>query len=239
MLEIKRGHQQLYNAALEQRRAAWKRQRHSVTRTAQERDLTALRADDEAMHRLNAQASQLTLKRLDLAFQAFFRRVKAGETPGYPRFKSLKRFKGWGYKTHGDGWRLDAGEHMRHGHLRMRGVGKVRIRGGGRTPGEPKTCEITQRHGKWYASVTLACQPERRDGAAILAFDWGVETYATMARAGASRRNGSMSAGTPARVGSSAAAISMRRWCFYPGGWRIICPSFLPGCGVITPAVRN
>ena len=210
MLEIKRGHQQLYNAALEQWRAAWKRQRHSVTRTAQERNLTALRVDDEAMHRLNAQASQLTLKRLDLAFQAFFRRVKAGETPGYPRFKSLKRFKGWGYKTHGDGWRLDAGEHMRHG--------------------------------KWYASVTLACQPERRDGSAILAFDWGIETSnppSAGMRAGASRRNGSMSAGTPARVGSSAAAISMRRWCFYPGGWRIICPSFLPGCGVITSAVRN
>ncbi len=100
---IKRGHQQLYNAALEQRRAAWSRQRHSVTRTAQEKDLTALRANDDAIRQLNAQASQLTLRRLDLAFQAFFRRVKAGETPGYPRFKSLKRFKGWGYKTHGDG----------------------------------------------------------------------------------------------------------------------------------------
>jgi putative transposase len=183
LLAIKRGQHTLYNAALEQRRAAWSRQRHSVTRTAQEKDLTQLRADDDAIRQLNAQSSQLTLKRLDLAFQAFFRRVKAGETPGYPRFKSLKRFKGWGYKTHGDGWRLETRETMRHGHLRLQGVGKVRLRGGSRTPGTPKTCDLTHRHGKWYASVTVACQPARPAGTAILAFDWGVETYATLANA--------------------------------------------------------
>jgi putative transposase len=196
LLAIKRGHQSLYNAALEQRRAAWKRQRHSITRTAQEKDLTQLRVAEETIRGLNAQASQVTLKRLDLAFQAFFRRVKAGETPGFPRFKSLTRFKGWGYKTHGDGWRLETGEgrrrpaptavapkSMRHGHLRLQGVGKVRLRGGSRTPGTPKTCDITHRHGQWYASVTIACQPERPSGTAILAFDWGVETFAALARA--------------------------------------------------------
>jgi putative transposase len=181
--EIKRGHHRLYNAALEQRRAAWKRQRLSVTRTAQEKDLTALRGEDETIRGLNAQASQLTLKRLDLAFQAFFRRVTAGETPGFPRFKSLKRFRGWGYKTHGDGWRLDTGEGLRHGQLRLQGVGKVRLRGGSRTPGTPKTCAITHRHGKWYASITISCQPVRPGGAAILGVDWGIETYATLAEA--------------------------------------------------------
>jgi putative transposase len=181
MLEIKRGHQRLYNAALEQRRTAWRRQRLSVTRTVQEKDLTLLRAEDDSIRRLNAQSSQLTLKRLDLAFQAFFRRVTAGETPGFPRFKSLKRFKGWGYKTHGDGWRLETGETMRHGHLRLQGVGKVRLRGGSRTPGTPKTCDITHRHGKWYASITIVCQPERPAGTALLGFDWGIETYATIA----------------------------------------------------------
>jgi len=182
MLEIKRGHQHLYNAALEQRRAAWRRQRHTVPYMAQAKDLTALRAEDEAIRRLNAQSSQLTLKRLALAFQAFFRRVKAGETPGYPRFKSFRRFKGWGYATHGDGWRLETGEQMRHGHLRLRGVGKVRIRGS-RTPGDPKTCDITHRHGKWFASVTIACTPQRETQPATLAFDWGLLTYATIAQA--------------------------------------------------------
>jgi len=99
------------------------------------------------------------------------------------RCKSLKRFKGWGYKTHGDGWRLDTDDTMRHGHLRPQGVGWVRLRGGSRTPGTPKTCDIPHRHGKWYASITIACQPERPGGHAILGCDWGVETSTTLADA--------------------------------------------------------
>jgi putative transposase len=67
------------------------------------------------------------LQRVHLAFQAFFRRVKAGETSGYPRCKSRQRFKGWGYKMHGDGWRLKPRAGMRHGHLWLSGIGHVKI----------------------------------------------------------------------------------------------------------------
>src|SRR6266478_5964873 len=69
-------HRCLYNAALEQRRA-----------------LTALRQEEETP--LPAQAAQHTLIRVARAFEAFFRRCRQGQTPGYPRFKSRKRFKGW------------------------------------------------------------------------------------------------------------------------------------------------
>ncbi len=44
---------------------------------------------------LGSHALQQTLRRLDLAFAAAFRRVKAGQTPGFPRFKSAKRFSGF------------------------------------------------------------------------------------------------------------------------------------------------
>ena len=70
---------------------------------------------------------------------------------------------------------------MKHGKLRLSGVGKVRIRGRARTPGEPKTCEILYRRGKWYASVTVECEPVRRHGERIGSLDWGVETFATLA----------------------------------------------------------
>jgi len=73
---------------------------------------------------LNAQASQVTLKRLDLAFQHFFRRVRDGETPGYPRFKSIKRFPGWGFKTHGDGFTFQPGAGWKGGTVRLAGIGK-------------------------------------------------------------------------------------------------------------------
>src|SRR5438309_7253912 len=79
-------HRLLYNAALEQRRAAWKRQRVTLSFAEQCRDLTGLRQTEETP--LPAQAAQHTLKRVARAFEAFFRRLQAGQTPGYPRFKS-------------------------------------------------------------------------------------------------------------------------------------------------------
>ena len=67
-----------------------------------------------ALSAVNAQSLQVTAKRLSRAFDAFFRRVAAGEAPGYPRFKSYRRYSGWGYKTYGDGWKLK-GEYDAHG----------------------------------------------------------------------------------------------------------------------------
>src|SRR2546425_10181557 len=155
-------HRCLYNAALEQRRVAWKRQRTTLSFAEQCRDLTVLRQEEETP--LPAQAAQQTLKRVARAFEAFFRRLRIGETPGYPRFKSHTRFKGWSYPTHGDGWRLLPRKGMQHGCLRLSGVGHIRIRGNARTVGEPKTCDITYRHGTWYASIVLVCRPERMCG---------------------------------------------------------------------------
>jgi len=71
---------------------------------------------------------------------------------------------------------------MQHGRLRLAGIGHVPIRGDARTAGASKTCDIVYRHGRWYASIVRACQPERSPGVETIAFDWGVETFATIAR---------------------------------------------------------
>ena len=175
-------HQRLYNAAIEQRKTAYRRQRVSVGYAEQCRELTALRATDPDYAALNAQSAQVTLKRVSLAFDAFFRRVRESSgQAGYPRFKSLRRFSGWGYKTHGTGWRLIPGAKMQHGRLRLSGVGIVKIRGKARTIGKPKTCDIQHKDGRWYASVTVECSPQRRTGPLSAGMDWGVETFATVA----------------------------------------------------------
>jgi putative transposase len=70
---------------------------------------------------------------------------------------------------------------MRHGAIRLAGIGKVGIRGGARRPGTPKTCDILHKHGKWYACVTIACVPPRKHGHDVVALDWGVESFATVA----------------------------------------------------------
>ncbi len=171
----------LWNEALAERRRAWGERRESLGYSAQCKRLTEWRRQSRLLRGLNAQSQQVTLKRLDLAFQHFFRRVKNGEKPGFPRFKPLHRFKGWGYKTHGDGWSLITNGQMKHGTLRLSGVGTVAIRGQPRTPGTPKTCEIIRRGERWYASITLECEPARERGDQVGGLDWGVETFATVA----------------------------------------------------------
>jgi len=174
-------HQRLYNAALEQRIAAWRLRRKSLSAYVQMRDLTDLRAEDERYAGLNAQSAQVTLNRLHLAYGAFFRRCKKGETPGFPRFKAFDRFSGWGYKTHGDGFGFTPGDGNRHGKLRLSGIGTIAVRGRARTPGIVKTCEIQHKAGRWYASISILCEPAREAGTDAVGLDWGVQTFATLA----------------------------------------------------------
>lgn len=180
LMELLGLHQRLYNTALEERIRAYQDHGESLNYHAQAKALTQWRSYCPALAGVNAQSQQNTLKRLDRAFQAFFRRVKAGETPGFPRFKSEQRYPGWGYNTPGDGWRLHAGDRMKHGHVRLSGVGMVKLRGQARTPGTVKTAEVQQKDGRWYLSVTVECEPQRDGGTLAMGMDWGVETFATI-----------------------------------------------------------
>ena len=83
----------LYNAALEHRRWAYKMGGVSISYAQQSRELTQVRADDPEMAAVHRTIQVATLRRLDRAFQAFFRRVKAGEAPGFPRFRSWRRYR--------------------------------------------------------------------------------------------------------------------------------------------------
>jgi len=170
-------HQRVYNTALEERIRLYRDEGRPLSFADQCKVLTGWRHAHQELAALNAQSLQVTLKRLDLAFQAFFCRVKNGEKPGFPRFKPIQRFAGWGYKTHGDGWRFFTDDKGRHGRLRLSGVGMIPLRGKARTEGIPKTCEILHRSGKWYLSLTIVCHPSRRCGTRAVAFDWGVKTF--------------------------------------------------------------
>jgi putative transposase len=171
----------VYNWALAERREYFETTGKSLSFAEQCRRLTVARRENFAWKAVHTHALQMALKRLDLAFGHFFRRVKTGEKPGYPRFKSKDRFSGFGFKEHGNGWRLEHAGKV----VRITGIGRVKLRGKARFDGgEPRTCEVIQRAGKWYLSVTftLAALPERkRTGEIVSGLDWGVETFATLA----------------------------------------------------------
>jgi len=176
-------HRMLYNAALEERIAAYRMARVSISYADQCKSLTTIRQQDPAYLAVNAQSAQVTLKRLDLAFKAFFRRVEAGEEPGFPRFKAKDRFPGFGFKTHGDGFRFTPGKGWRHGKLRLSGVGEMTARGEARTPGRVVCCDIQRKVDGWYLSLVVECEPHRERGDREAGLDWGVETFATLAYA--------------------------------------------------------
>lgn len=175
-------HCQLYNAALEERIGAWRNARKPISFVNQCASLTQIRRECPDYLAVNAQSAQVTLKRLDLAFQAFFRRCKAGEEPGFPRFKSKDRFPGFGFKTHGDGFRFTPGEGWRHGRLRLSGVGEMAARGEARTPGRVVRADIMRKVDGWFLSLVVECEPHRERGDLECGLDWGVETFATVAR---------------------------------------------------------
>ena len=108
---------------------------------------------------LGSHPLQATLKRVDLAFQRFFKGLG-----GYPKFKAARRYSGWTYPCKA-GWKAitDGGK----GHINISNLGIIQLRGQARTWGTPTTCTIFCRNRKWYASITVQCQPVRHtcDGA--------------------------------------------------------------------------
>jgi putative transposase len=180
-------HQDLYNSALAQKKTALQEGTKVPSFTEQCNELTAIRAQDPLMESVNAQSQQVTLKRLHNTFQNFHRRRTAGLGGGFPRFKSRGRFKGFGFKTHGDGWKFIPGNKLskratqKHGRLSISGVGKVSVRGCPRNQGTPKTLDLTKKADGWYASIVFDCSPKRERGEEVAAFDWGVSTFLVLA----------------------------------------------------------
>lgn len=147
-------HRDLYNAALQERRDAYRMCGVSIRygdQSAQLKDIR--RADPDGQGRWAFSSQQTTIRRLNLAFEAFFRRVRAGQTPGYPRFKGAGRFDAITWPTDGDGCRWDsvAGGHR----VYLRGVGHVRAHVHRPLAGRLKTITVKREGRRWY--VVLSC----------------------------------------------------------------------------------
>jgi len=130
---------------------------------------------------LASHSLQATLERVDFAFQRFFKGLSR-----YPRFKRKAHYRGWTYpdraarKAHTDG---------NNGRLELRDLGmSIPMRGQARTWGPPTTCTLFCDRGKWYASVTVACDPQRRTVQRSIGLDLGAKSaVATSGGWGASK----------------------------------------------------
>jgi putative transposase len=172
MLDVTR---QLYNALLEQRRDAYRRSRIALSAKQQYAELTVLRADDPRVRAVYRECQDAVLHRLELAYRAFFRRLKCGQSPGCPRFKSYRRWEQLEF-PHGDrALKFDAWQRK----VRVPGVGWVKLRKGRMVPVFGRAWAV-RKNGRWYAC--FECERVvredvlRRDG--VLGIDRGAHVLA-------------------------------------------------------------
>ena len=143
-------HRRLYNLCLEQRKTEYETHRRSVRYVDQSAEFKELRADNPYFARLNFSSAQATMRRLDKAYQNFFRRCKGSNgKPGYPRFKGRDHFDSIEFPAYGDGIRLNGRK------LRVQHVGQVRVNVHRPVEGKIKTATLKRETNKWY--VVLSC----------------------------------------------------------------------------------
>jgi len=112
---------ELYNAGLQERRDAYRQCGVSVHYSGQAAQLPDMKAERPDLAGVNAQVLQATLRQLSQAFDNFFRRVKAGEKPGYPRFKGRARFNSFTFPQARSAFRLVGNR------LHLSKIGKVKV----------------------------------------------------------------------------------------------------------------
>ena len=169
----------LYNTALEQRKIWWQRgQGKGATYYQQAMELPDLKAAFPDYAEVNAQVLQDVLHRLDRAFQAFFHRVKHGETPGYPRFHGRDRYNSFTYPQVGE----HGGAALDGGILSLSKIGRIPIRLHRPLEGTPKTVTISREADGWYASISCADVPTHPLSATgqETGIDLGIEAFATL-----------------------------------------------------------
>lgn len=166
---------QVYNSFLHWRTFAYDTAQKSVGRYEQEAALTHWKKDHPELSEVHAHLLQNVAHRVDLAFRAFFRRVKAGETPGYPRRKGVGQYDSFCFKQ----W--NNGVQFKNGNLWLSKIGGIKCNVHRPLMGDAKTCCIHRANGKWFACITCEteaeCLPPSEEAIGI---DVGIKTFAAL-----------------------------------------------------------
>lgn len=165
----------LYNNTLAYRKDAWEQEQRNVSYYDSKARIPLLKADRPSLKSVHSQVLQNVTERVEIAFQGFFRRVKAGENPGYPRFKGKGRYDSFTYTQSGFSLTHD-------NRVCLSKIGSIKLVYHRPTVGKIKTLTIHKSStGKWYASFSVECEPERLpDNPSQVGIDVGLKTFATL-----------------------------------------------------------
>lgn len=184
-------HRLLYNQTLAERRDAWRDEKRSVSYNEQQNALPTMKAEKPWYLPLGSHALQETVRRVDRAFKAFFRRLKGGQKPGYPRFKARDRFDsftypcvaGWKLTEMGGGRGVLAVSNL--GHIKLKGTCRVNLLGLDRK--QMTCCTIRRNRDKWYATITYnvplsaLARPVAEDPESMTGLDAGLHSLGVLA----------------------------------------------------------
>lgn len=167
----------LYNHLLEERKNAWEQKKQSLSCFDQCNTFKYLKQERPSLSNVHSQVLQNVATRIDLAFRAFFRRVKQGEKSGYPRFRGKFRYDSFCYPQ--SGFNLIEEKFV----VQLSKIGRVKIKLHRPLEGTIKTCTVRRtRTGKWF--VAFSCQVEMSKIAipiqAMVGIDVGLESFATL-----------------------------------------------------------
>jgi len=172
---------ELYNAALDERITAYRRAGKSLSGYDQMREIKAVREARPEYAAIHVHLLQDVLTRLERAYRAFFRRIKAGEKPGFPRFKGRGSYTSFTFKDakNRNGVAFDA----KTKRLRLTGIGEVKVKLHRKPEGTLKQVTVTLGgDGHWYACLScddVPTKPLPATGEAV-GIDVGITTFAAL-----------------------------------------------------------
>jgi len=172
---------ELYNAALQERREAYRLNNKTITFAHQSAELPLVKVERPEYRNVFSQTLQDVLHRLDKAYQAFFRRVKAGEKPGFPRFQGKGHYDSFTYPQYGNGATLEH-DGGKWGRLTLSKLGSFKVRMHRAVAGQIKTVTIRRDGDQWF--VCFSCLVEVTPLPAtdtLTGVDLGLLHFATLA----------------------------------------------------------
>jgi len=165
---------ELYNAALQERRDAYRINHLSINYKSQANQLPEIKNDRPEFAHIHSQVIQNALKRVEFAFDNFFGRVKKGQKPGYPRFRSSSRYDSFTYPQ--------SGFSLKGQKPHLSKIGKVKVHLSRPIGAEIKTCTIKREADGWY--VIFSVEEPKKEVApapkASVGVDVGIESFATL-----------------------------------------------------------
>lgn len=169
----------LWNTLLAERKTAWEERQETVDYYDQKAELPVMKSGIRpGLKDVHSQVLQDVPVRRKKAMDAFFRRLKAGENPGYPRFKSRGRYDSLTYPQWENGVHLTANNQR----LYLSKIGDVKLVYHRPLEGTPKTATIRRTAtGKWYISIACEWEPTPLSPTGQqVGIDVGLKTFATL-----------------------------------------------------------